>query len=213
MNQALSKIEDSKLVAGGSAGGEPRRPSITAFDSPRGHFDVQWFTGTVADHGAMATTHVSSSGGGGYLQNGTGYVAPARVTSTTVIHDSIFLVDQSGRERSFQLQNFNVACRTGNEMTIVWVIRSGEKDGPYLAVRNHTTGEPYIATKATFGRVFADGSWKLVVPAIWVAAVILAVLIGPSMLFVGAGATWWYFKRLQRAFDERCRDFLARLFA
>jgi len=59
-------------------------------------------------------TKVSGSGGGGTTFRGTGGNSNVHITSKTVVHDQIFLEGLNCREYSFQLSDFNVACREGN---------------------------------------------------------------------------------------------------
>ena len=59
----------------------------------------------------------------------TGGSAPTTISSTTVVHDQIFLTDSDGTEYTFQLQDFNVACREGNELTVIWSIKRGAQKG------------------------------------------------------------------------------------
>lgn len=102
------------------------------------------YTGVVAETGKNMETKVSGGGGGGYSFRGTGGSAPVRITSHTVVHDQIFLIGTDGNEKSFQLQDFNVACRKENKLTVIWGIKKGQQTGPYIIVRNHTTGETFF---------------------------------------------------------------------
>ncbi|RZK28133.1 MAG: hypothetical protein EOO63_11915 [Hymenobacter sp.] len=70
------------------------------------------------------------------------------LASTTVVHDQFFLEDANGQEHSFQLQGFNLACREGNSLTVVWAIKAGQQRGPYVAVLNNTTQNRFYNEKA-----------------------------------------------------------------
>ena len=64
----------------------------------------------------------------------------ARNTSSfSVVHDDIILSGDKGGERAFQLVGFDVACREGNKLTIVWAAKKGQELGWYIAVYNHST--------------------------------------------------------------------------
>lgn len=100
---------------------------------------------------AMETSVQGSvSGGGGRLREGSGKLKPVdlNLTSTTIVHDQVFLQDETGREHSFQLQGFNLACRESNSLTVTWAIKTGQARGPYVAVVNHSTQNRYLNDKA-----------------------------------------------------------------
>jgi hypothetical protein len=102
---------------------------------------VHHFTGKVANASKHLETRVHGSGGGGYTSQGSGTINPVTITSTTVVHDQIFIVDRDGRERALQLTGWNVPVREGNTVTAMWAIVDGEREGPYFAIINHSTGD------------------------------------------------------------------------
>lgn len=81
------------------------------------------------------------SGGGG--QNNTA----VHIRSTTTVHDQFFLKDDTGKEHAFQLTDFNLACREGHQLKVVWAIAKGKANGPYVAVQNFTTGDYFFQDK------------------------------------------------------------------
>lgn len=108
---------------------------------------LYWVAGKVMSTGKNMETKVQG-GGGSY---GNGYTAPVRITSTTTVHDQIFLMDREGKEHAFQLQDFNVACRDGNELSVVWAIKKGGSTGPYIIVHNHNTSQTFFNEKRLLG--------------------------------------------------------------
>ncbi len=102
-----------------------------------GTYNLNWVTGKVVGQGKYATTAVS--GGGGGATN-----SPVTISSSTTIHNDIFLVDSNGKEHSFQLSDFNLACREGNQLTVIWAIRKGKKEGQYIVAINHTTSQQFF---------------------------------------------------------------------
>ncbi len=112
---------------------------------------IHQMTGEVvgADKSSTMQVHGGGGGGTGHIVGGHGYTttSPVSVTSTTTIHDQIFLRDSAGKERSFQLSNFNVACRDGHKLSILWAKRKGKERGPFFRVINHTTNEQYTNVK------------------------------------------------------------------
>lgn len=106
------------------------------------------FTGKVASSSKNMETKVSGGGGGGYSYKGTGGTAPVRITSTTIVHDQLFLVNREGNETALQLQGFDLACRESNIVTAMWAIKEGSETGPYFAVLNHSTNSKFAKDSA-----------------------------------------------------------------
>lgn len=100
-------------------------------------------TGRVLDTNTRSETevHGSGGGGGGYTHQGTGYnaTAPVEIESTTTRYTKIFLLDKEKNEHAVELVNFDVTCRTGNVLTLIWAIKQGKDRGPYIAAYNHNT--------------------------------------------------------------------------
>src|SRR5260370_26365019 len=115
-----------------------------------GTYNLYWVTGKVVGQGKYATTTVSGGGGGGAYSRVT-------ISSSTPIHNDIFLVDSNRQVHSFQLSNFNIACREGNQLTVICAIRKGKKEGLYIAVLNHTTSQKVFDSPA-LGKMFL--SWS-----------------------------------------------------
>lgn len=137
-------------------------------------FELHWFTGKVVSVTKNLETRVHGGGGGGQVG---GYSAPVSVSSTTTVHDQLFLTDKDGVERAFQLQDFNVACRETNQVTVLWAMKAGQNTGQYVIVYNHTTQEVR----------FDDSSIKkLVAPSsLGCLGVVCAALVLPILIFFG----------------------------
>ena len=73
------------------------------------------------------------------------------ISSSNFIHDQVFLVDKTGKEHSIQLTDFDVACREGNLLTVMWAIQKGKDSGDYVAVRNHTTEQTFFDDRILHG--------------------------------------------------------------
>lgn len=134
-------------------------------------YNLYWVCGKVEETGKNLETRVSGGGGGGATFGGYGGTAPVSIQSTTVVHDQIFLTDNDGKEHSFQLQSMDVACRSGNQLSVLWAIKSGGKTGPYIAVHNHTTGQSFFDKKA-LNKMFCRNGWLVV------AAIVVALFLG-----------------------------------
>ncbi|MCG5536325.1 hypothetical protein [Ectothiorhodospira mobilis] len=153
-------------------------------------YQLHYFTGTVVDEKKWSETEVTGSGGGGggYSVAGTGQTAPSysSVTSRTTRHDQIILKNQEGQERSFSFQDWNIQCRKGNTLTVVWAIPAGRDKGPYVLAYNHETEQSFM--DETLSRMFMPG--RFTVPVLggnsswWPYAAILGAPLAWSLL-------WW----------------------
>lgn len=162
-------------------------------------YKVYWTTGMVAGSGKNMETIVRGSGGGGGVYNGYGGSAPVTITSATVVHDQIFLVDKTGQEHAFQLQGFNVACRESNQLSVIWAIPNGKQSGPYIIAYNHTTGNAFY-NDAVLTRIFRYAAWYLL------AAIAVCLVLGQVssifyVLALAAPFVWqWLAKQQARKF-------------
>lgn len=123
-----------------------------------GEYALHYTTGTVEETGKNMETRVSGGGGGGATYGGYGGTAPVTIRSQTIVHDQLFVTDANGEEHSFQLQDFNVACRAGHKISVIWAIKKGKQTGKYIAVVNHTTNNNFYNEKA-LKNVFRFNIW------------------------------------------------------
>lgn len=104
-------------------------------------YTIYYSKGQVAGKDKNFETQVYGGGGGGGSYQGTGGSAPISISSRTVIHDKIYLKQENGKEEVVELTNWDVACREGHELMVMWLIRSGNERGPYVAIKNFTTNQ------------------------------------------------------------------------
>lgn len=161
-------------------------------------FDLHHFTGIVEESGKNMETRVSGGGGGGATYQGTGGTAPISISSTTVIHDQLFLTSLEGKERSFQLQDFNLACRKGNVASVFWGIKKGKSNGPYLAVKNHTTEQVFFDENEV-SKMFLNLWMQALIVLGGVMAIFIISYLG---YIIGAGLFFLAWKRWQTAKKE-----------
>lgn len=100
---------------------------------------LQVFTGTVVGSKTWTETRISSSGGGGYIVKGTGYVSGTRISSDVTRHDELFVRDELGNERDLRLTNVDLPVRQGSRVSTVLGIYEGHSHGYYVGVYNHDT--------------------------------------------------------------------------
>lgn len=104
-------------------------------------FELYHFTGKVVGASKNVTTEVHRT---------VGYQNQVRVHSSTTTNNDLFLIDDAGQEKSFQLTDFNVSCREGQILTVTWAIRKGKQQGPYFAVENKTTDQFFFKESVLF---------------------------------------------------------------
>lgn len=101
-------------------------------------YEHHFFRGNVVGAQKQLETKVSGSGGGGATYEGTGYSAPVNISSTTITHDLIHLANEDGKEMALRLQNWDLAARETHTLTAIWLVKKGRKNGPFVAIHNHT---------------------------------------------------------------------------
>lgn len=105
-------------------------------------------TGEVLGNDKYSETHVSSSGGGGYVGQYGGHISAPQVSSRTTTNQEIWIKTESGSEKSIQLKGYDIPMRPGHKIT---VISAGNKDADshwYTAIVNHSTEKHWLLNKA-----------------------------------------------------------------
>lgn len=100
------------------------------------------YTGIVQSVKDWSETHISSSGGGGYLSGGTGHVSAPRITSSSIHRQVFFLKCEDGTEKECDTNLINV--HVGHEVTMVWGGKQGKDSGNYLGFYNRTTNREAV---------------------------------------------------------------------
>lgn len=149
-------------------------------------FSLYSFTGITEESGKNMETQVYGGGGGGGTYQGTGGTAPVSISSRTVVHDQLFLVSPEGKERAFQLQDFNLAARKGNQLSVFWGIQSGKNSGPYIAVKNHSTDQTFYQDKEV-SNFFIKGWLQAILLTIGVILLLTGVLGGAGIIYTALG--------------------------
>lgn len=151
-------------------------------------YEHHFFRGRVVGATKQLETKVSGGGGGGSTFRGTGYTAPVTINSTTVTHDMVHLADEDGMEHALRLQNWDLSVRESHQLTAVWLIKKGKRNGPYVAIHNHNLNETDYE-ESTLAKMHRP---------LWALFLSLAMLLVPvsggmrvALLVVGLGY-WWY---------------------
>lgn len=115
------------------------KPFLTA-----SRFTVGGYRGDVVGSKTWGETHVygSSSGGGGYINNGSGHLSSPSMTvsSTVVTRNTLFLKLPNGREEKISYVG-SFGTRDGHEVSAIFVSFDGDTSGYLLRLENHSTGE------------------------------------------------------------------------
>ena len=123
-------------------------------------------TGIVLDDKKFSETHVSSSGGGGYVNQYGGHVSAPQVTSSSTTHQEIWYKKENGDEKSIQLEG-DIPLRIGHKIS---EISAGNKDSDTcwrFALINHSTKKYWLLNNATDLNKLLDidkpivGGWAL----------------------------------------------------
>ena len=100
-------------------------------------FEFSTLTGEVVSNNKFSETHVSSSGGGGYVDaKYGGNVAAAQVHSTVTTVHEFWVKDEAGKEHPINMRGINVPLAVGQKITL---ISSGfvGKNKYYVLLVNH----------------------------------------------------------------------------
>jgi len=143
------------------------------------HFVAGTVVGTSKSHetqtavsGGGGSASVSKSSAFGQRQQVRVNLEPLQVTSSTIVHDQIFLRDAQGQEHVFNLQNLQVDCREGHSLTVVRATWSGNQAGKFVEVVNNSLSTTY-QDSATIEALSQPSS----IPYILLCTVLLLLLV------------------------------------
>jgi len=102
-------------------------------------FEVK--TGTVLEHNSTYETKVHSTGGGGYIHEGRGYVEAPNIASSSTRHESIWVKLQDGEEKCITFDDTPLQVRAGQTIKLL-IVRVSSSGFQYVAgVKNLQTNE------------------------------------------------------------------------
>ncbi|WP_075185084.1 hypothetical protein [Teredinibacter haidensis] len=130
-------------------------------------------TGEVLGQNKYSETHVSSSGGGGYIDKHGGHVDAPQIHSKSVTNHEFWIRKQDGTEENVQLKGHDIPLRAGQIITLISAF-TNEKRKPYYSVLvNHNAKKHWFINKANeLNRFFC-----------------IDVFSGKSLVL--AGGLWW----------------------
>lgn len=97
-------------------------------------------SGTVISSKKHSETHITSSGGGGYVGPKGGYVAAPRVHSTVHRTHEMWLRTASGVEQQFRFVNLDVPLCESQQVTVLVAGTADGKQSRLVEVINHAAG-------------------------------------------------------------------------
>jgi hypothetical protein len=169
--------------------------------------DIHGFfrTGTVRGVGNWSETHVSSSssGGGGHVVNGQGFISSptVRVSSTNTEVVRFFMEYSEGDEEEVTIKGGGFAVREGQRVTVV---RVGSRPGwgYNVAYHNHNTGNTHAPDGWLVWPLgkFPSAAMLLVAPII--GAIVGALLFSGGWWLLGLAGFGWAFYAWNRKAGE-----------
>lgn len=105
-------------------------------------------TGEILGQNKYSETHVSSSGGGGYVGRHGGHVSSPSVHSTTVTNHEFWIKKEDGSEKSVQLAGHDIPLREGQKITLISAGIKGNDSGCFSVLVNHNANKHWFINKA-----------------------------------------------------------------
>jgi hypothetical protein len=120
---------------------------------------------------------------------------------STTHYNKIFVRAEDGSEKSIEIVDSGFRARTGSRASIIWGIRPGKEEGPYLAVVNHDTGDVHTIRKPI--NDFASPPFYnmlLIVASLFIALGVVDLFSGNvgsaiAMSAIGGALIYWIYSR------------------
>ena len=158
----------------------PWRPNLDVVVGARRRYGLAWLSGVVIDAapaGPVSTRKVAHDAPNSVvLRDGRRPMA---------LHDELMVRDLEGREHVLRLDDFQVAARRGDEVTVVWTTSRDAEHGPFIVVRNHTSADTYYDEEALLRLYLREPRG-----ALWT-ALLIATCFTPLVL----GVPWFLLQR------------------
>ncbi|MBM0212917.1 MULTISPECIES: hypothetical protein [Pseudomonas syringae group] len=153
--------------------------------------------GEVIGSEKLSETHVSSSGGGGYVGREGGHVRAAQISSTSVINHEFWVRDDTGIEHDVKLKGQDIPLRTGQRITLIKVKhKNGSGKGWYSIIVNHSAAKHWFLNSApALNQLLGLQSLHFKVMMIGIAVIaILGYLTGAYMFAFLAGVGYLVYR-------------------
>lgn len=196
--------------------------------------DVHSLSGQVIAINRSNQTHLHASGGGAYAsvnQHGhaSARVSPVNITSSTSVHDDVYILTESGEEVFVQLVNWeNAGIRQGHHIQLIWLNITSynpPKPTPYVIVNNRSLNKVLynyealgnVVRPTKFSKVFTAYGQILSTTAKIVCCVlifigIITIILAPLVVVVAKTCSHYLNKKLpdvaQREVTPKLQSFL-----
>jgi hypothetical protein len=172
--------------------------SIPLFKKMTSLNNAIFLNGVVTSTKRWSDTHIRSSGGGGYVGSGGGYVSAPQITSDVVQRLEVSIKDSQGKESFEDVGSYGVSFKEGDGIAILKEPVSSH----FVYLENTTTGEVYSFKFAPwFGYAFG-GLFKGLVAAVFIAVIVF--LIGRGLTGTLAQSAPDYSKVATKAEKSAC---------
>jgi hypothetical protein len=160
-------------------------------------------TGEILSQNKFSETHVSSSGGGGYVGKHGGHVGAPNVQSESITNHEFWIKTEDGNEKSIQLSGHDIPLREGQKITLISAGVSG-KDSRYFSVLiNHNANNHWFINKAADLNkhlkieITSGISITIAVGLLWL-VVYLTNSIGTGAIIAGTFLAYRFIRKMSR---------------
>ncbi len=121
-------------------------------------------------------------------------------TSTTH-YNKFFVRAADGSERSLEIVDAGFGARAGSKASIIWGIKRGNEEGPYLGIVNHDTGDIHLIRKPVNDLASPPFyNMLLIAASLFIAIGAYDLMTGNlgsalAMAGIGGGGIYWIFSR------------------
>jgi hypothetical protein len=128
--------------------------------------------------------------------------------ATTTHYNKLFIKNSNGEERSIEIVDAGFSARAGSKASMIWGIKQGKEEGPYVAVVNHDTGSVHTIRKPVNDLAGPPMyNMLLIIAAIFIAVGFFNLMSGNlgSALFkvaIGGGGIFWIYKGQKHLLEQ-----------
>lgn len=108
-------------------------------------YELYSFTGIVTGMGKVFLIYRFGQNSRSHFSEKGKWLPPVSVETTTNAFNHIFLTADDNNRRSINMNDFDIACREGHELTAIWAVKKGEHHGPYVVILNNTTKQAFFS--------------------------------------------------------------------
>lgn len=133
--------------------------------------------------------------------------------SATHIHDKIFL-NHNGQQTLLELKDWDVGVMNGNELLVIWIIKNNNDRGPYVAIKNLTTGSVYIKDSVLDELsnkpkpMFPEGADYMQIGCLTIVIIIVTLGIGYLMWYINYNRKYKMYVNNKILIKNKINDFI-----